>query len=247
MLCFVPRYVVLPRPICLERGVSYTIRLELGCATGQQDPTASVLIDSVRGLGWGCTLQGVQRMWHWGDILLTPHSWCSSPVIPPWKCSSRVTLLPWDVGRPSRGTAALSISTLWCCRQWPSPAPGSCTASQPSCTMGHCVSTALHTPHPMLVTGAHCVLPAACLCDPQGSLSAECQPQGGQCRCKPNVVGRRCHRCSPGTFGFGPGGCRRECLSRAVDAGRGAPCLPGSSTHRYFDALQPASAVVRDR
>lgn len=59
-----PRYVVLPHPICLERGVSYTIRLELGCATGQQDPTTSVLIDSVRGLGWGCMCQGAQRMWN---------------------------------------------------------------------------------------------------------------------------------------------------------------------------------------
>lgn len=44
-----PRYVVLPQPICLERGVSYTLRLELGCAATRQDPTASVLIDSVRG------------------------------------------------------------------------------------------------------------------------------------------------------------------------------------------------------
>lgn len=162
----------------------------------------------------------------------------------------RVTPLPWDVGRPLRGIAALSIFTPWCSHRWPSPAPGSCTASQPSCTTGHCVSTALtalHTPHRMLVTGTHCVLPAACLCDPQGSLSAECQPHGGQCRCKPNVVGRRCHRCSLGTFGFGPGGCRRECLSRATDTGRGAPCLPGSLAHRYFYALQPASAVVKDR
>uniref|UniRef100_A0A8C0FRK5 Uncharacterized protein n=1 Tax=Bubo bubo TaxID=30461 RepID=A0A8C0FRK5_BUBBB len=41
------RYVVLPQPICLERGVSYTLRLELDCATARQDPTASVLIDSL--------------------------------------------------------------------------------------------------------------------------------------------------------------------------------------------------------
>lgn len=58
VLCFVPplRYVVLPQPVCLERGVSYTLRLELGCAATRQDPTASVLIDSVRGgqaAGWG--------------------------------------------------------------------------------------------------------------------------------------------------------------------------------------------------
>lgn len=56
------RYVVLSQPICLEQGVSYTLRLELGCAAAHQDPTASVLIDSVRGrqaVGCGtATLQG---------------------------------------------------------------------------------------------------------------------------------------------------------------------------------------------
>lgn len=57
LLCFPPsRYVVLSQPICLEQGVSYTLRLELGCAAARQDPTASVLIDSVRGrwaVEWG--------------------------------------------------------------------------------------------------------------------------------------------------------------------------------------------------
>ncbi|RMB98930.1 hypothetical protein DUI87_24475 [Hirundo rustica rustica] len=41
------RYVVLSQPICLEQGISYTLRLELGCAAAHQDPTASVLIDSL--------------------------------------------------------------------------------------------------------------------------------------------------------------------------------------------------------
>lgn len=47
-----------------------------------------------------------------------------------------------------------------------------------------------------------------CNCDPMGSLSLECDPNGGQCQCKPNVVGRRCDKCAPGTFGFGPEGCQ---------------------------------------
>ncbi|ETE64464.1 Laminin subunit beta-1, partial [Ophiophagus hannah] len=54
-----------------------------------------------------------------------------------------------------------------------------------------------------------------CQCDLQGSLSLECNPDGGQCQCKPHVMGRRCERCSPGTFGFGPGGCKScQCSSQ---------------------------------
>ncbi|XP_043080121.1 laminin subunit beta-2 [Puntigrus tetrazona] len=47
----------------------------------------------------------------------------------------------------------------------------------------------------------------ACQCDPQGSTSAECDKVGGQCQCKPNVIGRKCDQCAPGTYGFGPYGC----------------------------------------
>lgn len=51
-----------------------------------------------------------------------------------------------------------------------------------------------------------------CSCDPTGSLSTNCDILGGQCTCKTNVVGRRCDRCAPGTYGFGPSGCRRKHL-----------------------------------
>lgn len=49
-----------------------------------------------------------------------------------------------------------------------------------------------------------------CGCDLQGSTSAMCDPLGGQCNCKPNVMGRRCERCYPGTFGFQSDGCKRK-------------------------------------
>lgn len=54
------------------------------------------------------------------------------------------------------------------------------------------------------------LLPAACQCDLQGSRSSECQVQGGQCDCKPHVLGRRCHHCAPNSYGFGPLGCSRK-------------------------------------
>uniref|UniRef100_A0A8C8SXF9 Laminin subunit beta 2 n=1 Tax=Pelusios castaneus TaxID=367368 RepID=A0A8C8SXF9_9SAUR len=49
----------------------------------------------------------------------------------------------------------------------------------------------------------------ACQCDPEGSTSSLCHPVGGQCKCKPHVIGRRCDQCAPGTYGFGPSGCSR--------------------------------------
>nr|XP_012215232.1 PREDICTED: laminin subunit beta-1 [Linepithema humile] len=50
--------------------------------------------------------------------------------------------------------------------------------------------------------GAH-----SCECNPTGSRSLLCENYGGMCPCKSNVVGRRCDRCAPGTYGFGPEGC----------------------------------------
>eukprot|EP00102_Acyrthosiphon_pisum_P016424 XP_008187385.2 PREDICTED: laminin subunit alpha [Acyrthosiphon pisum] len=41
-----------------------------------------------------------------------------------------------------------------------------------------------------------------CNCNSDGSLSYVCDPYGGQCQCKPNVIGRRCEACKTGYFGF---------------------------------------------
>ncbi|XP_067396984.1 laminin subunit beta-2 isoform X2 [Emydura macquarii macquarii] len=86
-----------------------------------------------------------------------------------------------------------------------------------------------------------------CRCDPQGSLSSECDPNGGQCQCKASVMGRRCHRCSPGTFGFGTTGCRAcHCsrdgaLSSFCDSVSGqCPCRPGATGPRC-ERCQPGA------
>ena len=41
-----------------------------------------------------------------------------------------------------------------------------------------------------------------CQCDFEGSFSFECEPFGGQCSCKPGVIGRQCNRCQTGFYGF---------------------------------------------
>uniref|UniRef100_A0A8B9STF6 Laminin subunit beta-1 n=1 Tax=Anas platyrhynchos TaxID=8839 RepID=A0A8B9STF6_ANAPL len=155
------RYVVLPRPVCFEKGLNYTIRLELSQYSSVDTEMESpyTLIDSVstnylRGVCMGSTCI-------WEE--------------------------PW----------------------------GECPATQFS-----------------LLPNSSLFL--ACQCDPQGSLSSVCDPSGGQCQCRPNVVGRQCDRCAPGTFGFGPSGCRPcECHVRGsynafCDAETGqCHCFPG--------------------
>ena len=42
----------------------------------------------------------------------------------------------------------------------------------------------------------------ACDCNPKGSYDSDCQEFGGQCSCRPNVIGRTCSRCKTGYYGF---------------------------------------------
>lgn len=41
-----------------------------------------------------------------------------------------------------------------------------------------------------------------CNCDFEGSTSFECEKFGGQCPCRPNIIGRHCEICKTGFYGF---------------------------------------------
>ncbi|XP_037540958.1 laminin subunit beta-1 [Nematolebias whitei] len=81
-----------------------------------------------------------------------------------------------------------------------------------------------------------------CQCDPQGSVSGECEKVGGQCLCKPNVIGRRCDQCAPATYGFEANGCTAcNChsegsVSHQCDPVTGqCPCRQGATGRQCSD------------
>ncbi|XP_029774556.1 laminin subunit beta-1 [Suricata suricatta] len=170
------RYVVLPRPVCFEKGVNYTVRLELPQYTSSDSDLESpyTLIDSLVLMPF-CKSLDIFTVGGSGDGLVTNSAW---ETFQRYRCLEN-----------SRSVVKTPMTDV--CRD-----------------IIFSISALLHQ------TGL------ACECDPQGSLSSVCNPSGGQCECRPNVVGRTCDRCAPGTFGFGPSGCKPcEChLQGSVNA-----------------------------
>uniref|UniRef100_A0A8I3WIT0 Laminin subunit beta-1 n=1 Tax=Callithrix jacchus TaxID=9483 RepID=A0A8I3WIT0_CALJA len=170
------RYVVLPRPVCFEKGVNYTVRLELPQYTSSDSNVESpyTLIDSLVLMPY-CKSLDIFTVGGSGDGVVTNSAW---ETFQRYRCLEN-----------SRSVVKTPMTDV--CR-----------------SIIFSISALLHQ------TGL------ACECDPQGSLSSVCDPNGGQCQCRPNVVGRTCNRCAPGTFGFGPSGCKPcECsLQGSVNA-----------------------------
>ncbi|KAL1517260.1 hypothetical protein ABEB36_001047 [Hypothenemus hampei] len=52
------------------------------------------------------------------------------------------------------------------------------------------------------ITAAHNTGALRCQCDYDGSTKFECEKFGGQCICKPNIIGRQCTACKTGFYGF---------------------------------------------
>uniref|UniRef100_A0A8C3MQ95 Laminin subunit alpha-5 n=1 Tax=Geospiza parvula TaxID=87175 RepID=A0A8C3MQ95_GEOPR len=64
-----------------------------------------------------------------------------------------------------------------------------------------------------------------CGCHEAGARGSQCQPLGGQCPCRPNVIGRQCSRCATGYWGFP--NCRPcDCGTRLCDEVTGQCICP---------------------
>uniref|UniRef100_A0A8C7IUJ7 Laminin, beta 2 (laminin S) n=1 Tax=Oncorhynchus kisutch TaxID=8019 RepID=A0A8C7IUJ7_ONCKI len=182
------RFVVLPPPVCMERGVSYTLRFEF-----------SRYLDGNSILILGTTA-----------ISLIP----------------RYSSLEMFIGGDPASIARKQSYERYRCHE------GAKSVTRPQISN---VCAKLITSMSAIIN--HGALP--CLCDPQGSVSSVCDTHGGQCRCRPNVIGLRCDQCAPGTYGFGPAGCKAcECnlegaVTRSCDQLTGqCPCRPGAFGQR---------------
>ncbi|RVE61913.1 hypothetical protein OJAV_G00175350 [Oryzias javanicus] len=76
-----------------------------------------------------------------------------------------------------------------------------------------------------------------CDCNKSGSSGSECDPVGGQCPCRPHIIGRQCTKCTTGYYGFPY--CRPcECGRRLCDEVTGRCICPPQTVRPACDVCQ---------
>uniref|UniRef100_A0A672ITP8 Laminin, beta 2 (laminin S) n=1 Tax=Salarias fasciatus TaxID=181472 RepID=A0A672ITP8_SALFA len=188
------RFVVLPQPVCLERAVTYTLRLEF---SRYQDANS--------------VLNGAANA-----VLLV-----DSIALMPRHSSMEI----FNAGDPASNSRKQTYERYRC-------HDGAKSVARPQ--MSDTCAKLIASMSAIINDGA-----LQCSCDPQGSVSSLCDVRGGQCRCRNNVIGRRCDQCAPGTYGFGPSGCvacgcsLEGSASRLCDHASGqCQCRPGAFGQR---------------
>lgn len=77
-----------------------------------------------------------------------------------------------------------------------------------------------------LLNSSHLDGCVGCDCDPVGSLSPFCEPEGGQCECREGVGGQRCDSCARGLYGLHHTGSCIPCLCSPDGTVPGTVCDP---------------------
>ncbi|XP_078791367.1 laminin subunit alpha-3 isoform X1 [Oryzias latipes] len=76
-----------------------------------------------------------------------------------------------------------------------------------------------------------------CDCNKSGSTGSDCSPVGGQCPCRPHIIGRQCTKCATGYYGFPY--CRPcECGRRLCDEVTGRCICPPQTVRPACDVCQ---------
>uniref|UniRef100_A0A673C8G0 Laminin subunit beta-2-like n=1 Tax=Sphaeramia orbicularis TaxID=375764 RepID=A0A673C8G0_9TELE len=153
------RFVVPPQPVCLERGVTYTLLLLV----------TRIFTSFIHTFNFSC--------FSFKIALMPRHS--SMEMFNAGDAASNIRKQTYERYRCHEGAKSVTRPLM------------SDTCAKLITSMSAIIND-----------GA-----LACNCDPQGSVSSVCDVRGGQCHCRPNVIGQRCDKCAPGTYGFGPSGC----------------------------------------
>ncbi|XP_066523784.1 laminin subunit beta-1b [Hoplias malabaricus] len=152
------RYMVLTKPLCLEKGQKYTVEMLMALySSNDYHQHPHILIDSI--------------------VLL--------PVVKDLELFS---------GSADRQDAWEMFQKYRCLEQ---------SQSVQKIPMTDICREYIFSASALMHQGA-----MECQCDPRGSLSMICDTIGGTCPCRPNVVGKNCDTCAPGTFQLSPSGCR---------------------------------------